>query len=256
MFPAPDSAEKLVRQTLADQVLDRLLALMEQGELPPGSRLPGERALMARFGVGRPAVREALQALEKMGLIEIRHGERARVVALEPSRVLRQMDVAARQLLSASPEMREALREARLAFEQFLVREAARRARRQGLESLREALAAQKAARGDPARFVAADIGFHVAIARLAGNPLYPALSEAMLGWIFRFFPRLLHAPNVEDVTLKEHAAILAAIQKRDPEAAARAMRRHLLRAHPRYPKESGGDADRRRAEAPGRNKT
>ena len=255
MLSAPDAAERLVRQTLADQVLDRLLALMEQGGLPPGSRLPGERALMARFGVGRPAVREALQALEKMGLIEIRHGERARVVALEPARVLRQMDVAARQLLSASPEMREALREARLAFEQFLVREAARRAGRKGAAPLREALAAQEAARGDPARFVGADIGFHVAIARLAGNPLYPALSEAMLGWIFRFFPRLLHAPNVEDVTLKEHAAILAAIEKRDPEAAARAMRRHLLRAHPRYPKESGGAAGRRRAEAL-RNKT
>ena len=247
MIPSPGAAEKLVRQTLADQVLDRLLALMEQGELPPGSRLPGERALMARFGVGRPAVREALQALEKMGLIEIRHGERARVVALEPSRVLRQMDVAARQLLSVSPEIREALREARLAFEQFLVREAARRARREGLEPLREALAAQEAARGDPARFVAADIGFHVAIARLAGNPLYPALSEAMLGWIFRFFPRLLHAPNVDDITLKEHAAILSAVERRDPEAAARAMKRHLLRAHPRYRENSGKTGRRKR---------
>jgi DNA-binding FadR family transcriptional regulator len=255
MILNPESAEKLVRQTLADQVLDRLMALIEHGDLPPGSRLPGERALMARFGVGRPAVREALQALEKMGLIEIRHGERARVVALEPSRVLRQMDVAARQLLSASPEMREALREARLAFEQFLVREAALRASRSDVEGLRRALAAQEAARGDPARFVRADIGFHVAIAGLAGNPLYPALSEAMLGWIFRFFPRLLHAPNVEDITLKEHAAILAAIGKQDPEAAARAMKRHLLRAHPRYQKTGGAAEQRKRGSAPGRSR-
>jgi len=255
MILNPESAEKLVRQTLADQVLDRLMALIEHGDLPPGSRLPGERALMARFGVGRPAVREALQALEKMGLIEIRHGERARVVALEPSRVLRQMDVAARQLLSASAEMRDALREARLGFEQFLVREAARRASRKDVEGLRQALAAQEAARGDPARFVRADIGFHVAIARLAGNPLYPALSEAMLGWIFRFFPRLLHAPNVEDVTLKEHAAILAAVGKRNPEAAARAMKRHLMRAHPRYQKAGGAPEERKRGSAPGRSR-
>jgi DNA-binding FadR family transcriptional regulator len=252
MILNPDASEKLVRQKLADQVLDRLMALIEQGELPPGSRLPGERALMARFGVGRPAVREALQALEKMGLIEIRHGERARVLPMEPARVLQQMDAAARQLLSASPEMRDALREARLAFEQFLVREAARRAGRNDMEALRQALAAQEAARGDPARFVRADIGFHVAIARMAGNPLYPALSEAMLGWIFRFFPRLLHAPNVEDVTLKEHAAVLAAIGKRDPEAAARAMKRHLLRAHPRYPKAGGAAEEQKRASLQG----
>jgi len=230
-----DGSEKLVRQKLADQVLDRLLALIERGELPPGSRMPGERALMARFGVGRPAVREALQALEKMGLIEIQHGERARVVALTPSRVLRQLDAAARHLLTSSPDMREALRQARLAFEQFLVREAARRATASGLEAVRMALADQQAARWDPARFVRADIRFHVAIASLAGNPLYPAVSEAMLGWIFGFFPRLLRAPNVEDLTLREHGAILRALQKRDPEAAAQAMKRHLMRAHPRY---------------------
>jgi len=238
----PDGGEKLVRQKLADQVLDRLLAMMERGDLPPGSRLPGERALMARFGVGRPAVREALQALEKMGLIEIQHGERARVIRPDPGRVLRQMDAAVRHLLTCSPDMREALRQARLAFEQFLVREAARRVTASSLEALRQALTIQEAARGDPARFVRADIAFHVAIASLAGNPLYPALSEAMLGWIFRFFPRLLRAPNVEDLTLKEHAAILSAIAKKDPEAAARAMKRHLLRAHPRYQRALAGE--------------
>jgi len=235
MVLTSEGNEKLVRQKLADQVLDRLLAMMERGELPPGSRLPGERALMARFGVGRPAVREALQSLANMGLIEIQHGERARVMRLEPSHVLRRMDAAVRHLLSCAPEMREALRQARLVFEEFLVREAARRAARQGVDLVRQALAAQQAARGDPANFVRADIRFHVAIASLVGNPLYAALSEAMLSWIFGFFPRLLRAPNVEDLTLKEHAAILRAIERRDPEAAARAMKRHLLRAHPRY---------------------
>lgn len=230
-----NDGEKLVRRKLADQVLDRLLALIERGELPPGSRLPGERTLMERFGVGRPAVREALQTLERMGLIEIQHGERARVVRLDAGTVLRQMDASIRHLLTTSPEMREALREARLAFELFLVQQAARQATKEGIEQLRQTLEAQEAARGDAVRFMTADIRFHVTIASLTRNPLYPALSEAMLGWIFGHFPRLLHAPNVEDLTLKEHAAILKAIEKRDPEAAARAMNRHLARAHPRY---------------------
>lgn len=235
MIQAEDNGEKLVRRKLADQVLDRLLGMIERGEAPPGSRLPGERALMARFGVGRPAVREALQSLERMGLIRIQHGERAEVVRLDPNHVLRRMDAAARQLLTSSPEMREALKEARLAFEQFIAREAARRAGRKDVERLRESLAAQKAACGDPARFVRADMRFHITLAELSGNPIYPALAEAMLGWIFGFFPRLLRAPNVEDLTLKEHAAILRAVEKKDPEAAARAMKRHLARAHPRY---------------------
>lgn len=238
-----DDSEKLVRKKLADQVLDRLLALIERGELPPGSRLPGERALMQRFGVGRPAVREALQTLERMGLIEIQHGERARVIRLDASRVLRRMDASVRHLLTSSPDMREALRQARQEFEQFLVREAARRANEEEIGQLRNALEAQKAARGDAVRFMTADIRFHVTIASLTGNPLYSALSEAMLGWIFGLFPRLLRAPNVEDLTIKEHAAILKAVENHDPEAAARAMKRHLSRAHPRYhgaPAEAG----------------
>jgi len=238
-----DDSEKLVRKKLADQVLDRLLALIERGELPPGSRLPGERALMQRFGVGRPAVREALQTLERMGLIEIQHGERARVIRLDASRVLRRMDASVRHLLTSSPDMRDALRQARQEFEQFLVREAARRANKEGIGQLRNALEAQKAARGDAVRFMTADIRFHVTIASLTGNPLYSALSEAMLGWIFGLFPRLLRAPNVEDLTIKEHAAILKAIENHDPDAAARAMKRHLTRAHPRYhgaPAEAG----------------
>lgn len=235
MMHPEENGEKLVRRKLADQVLDRLLGMIERGEAPPGSRLPGERALMARFGVGRPAVREALQSLERMGLIRIQHGERAEVIRLDPNHVLRRMDAAARQLLTSSPEMREALREARLAFEQFLAREAAARATREDVAALRQALAAQQAARGDAARFVRADMRFHIALAEVCGNPIYPALSEAMLGWIFGFFPRLLRAPNVEDLTLKEHAAILRAVERKDPEAAARAMKRHLTRAHPRY---------------------
>jgi GntR family transcriptional regulator, sialic acid-inducible nan operon repressor len=227
--------QQIPRRKLADEVLDRLLLSLEHGEVTPGQKLPGERTLMARYGVGRPAVREALQALEKMGLIEIQHGERARVVALEAKDVFRQMDAAARHLLSRSPTMRDSLREARLEFETAMVRRAAQRASARNAERLAAAIAAQRACQGDAARFIAADIAFHVAIAGMAGNPLYAALAEAMLGWAFEFFPRMLRAPGTEELTLKEHSAIARAVAKGDPDAAARAMRRHLLRAHPLY---------------------
>ncbi|MGQ9916918.1 MAG: FCD domain-containing protein [Bryobacteraceae bacterium] len=237
-FPEPTG--RLVRKKLADQVLDRLLTLIDQGELPPGSRMPGQRALMERFGVGRPAVREALQTLERMGLIGIQHGERARRSARRRPCPSSHACLRA-PFADVFPGDARGLAGGRQAFEQFLVREAARQPKKEGIEQLRLALEAQEAARGDAVRFMTADIGFHVAIASLTNTPLYPALSEAMLGWIFGLFPRLLHAPNVEDLTLKEHAAILRAIEKRDPEAAARAMKRRLSHAHPRY---HGGPAE------------
>src|SRR5688500_12446361 len=55
--------EKIQRRKLSDEVFNRLFQAIEDGDLAPGSQLPSERDLMARFGVGRPAVREAMQAL-------------------------------------------------------------------------------------------------------------------------------------------------------------------------------------------------
>jgi DNA-binding FadR family transcriptional regulator len=83
--------------------LDRLIGAMQSGEYAPGSQLPSERELMVRFGVGRPAIREALQTLQQMGLIRITHGERARVIVPTPQTVVDQISGAMVQLLASNP---------------------------------------------------------------------------------------------------------------------------------------------------------
>ena len=72
--PAP-----IRRRKLSDDVQERVLALIRSKALRPGDVLPSERELMGSYGVGRPAVREAMQNLQRMGLVDIRHGERPRV---------------------------------------------------------------------------------------------------------------------------------------------------------------------------------
>src|SRR5438093_12123442 len=59
---------------LKEQVLRQLRRLIDQGELGPGAQLPGERELADRLGVSRGTVREAVQFLQALGLVEIRHG--------------------------------------------------------------------------------------------------------------------------------------------------------------------------------------
>ncbi len=232
--PAPAS-QKIRRRKLSDEILDRLLQLIEQGEVEPGGFLPSERELMLRFGVGRPAIREALQSLASMGIIQIQHGERSRRVSLGPQTVLDQIDRSVRHLLQTSPELRDHLREARLSFEAGMVRLAARQAKDSDIAALRTALERQRSARGDTARFVAADIAFHNAIAAVSGNPIYVAVSQALLQWVFELFPRLLRVPGVEDLTLKEHDTLLDAITAHDEERAVRALAAHLLRSNPLY---------------------
>jgi len=225
------------RRKLSDEVLDRLLHMLESGALPPGSQLPSERDLMSRFKVGRPAVREAMQSLERMGLIEISHGERARVNELSPRSMFVQIDRTARHLLSSSPETLEHLKEARLLFEVGIVRRAAERPSSEDLKRLREMLARQEAAMDRPDEFVAADIAFHNVIASMSGNPLLTAVSEAMLQWLFEFHQELLRLPDHEDVTYSEHKLIYECIAARAPDRAAKAMIDHLTRASVLYRK-------------------
>ena len=240
--------EKIVRRKLSDEVFDRLFALIERGEFGPDDRLPSERELMTRFGVGRPAIREAMQTLEGAGLITITHGERARVTRPSALSVISQVDHAARRLLATSPGSLDQLKEARAFFELGMVREAAARATAADLKRLSAALETQAAQLGkDPAKFVAADMAFHTAIAAVTGNPILEACSAAMLQWLSRFHSRVLRWKGRERQTLAEHREILDAVAAHDPGRAAEAMRAHLRRTRSFYQRKEMPSAGRMR---------
>ena len=220
------------RRKLSDEVRRRLLDLIESGELPPGSFMPSERELMSRYQVGRPAVREAMQSLETMQLVSIRHGERARVVPLTPRSMLAQMHQTTRHLLATSPETRKHLEAARQMFETGMVRRAAEAATAVDLDRLRSVLEEMRAAVRNPARFVAADIRFHNLLAEMSGNPILQAVSEALLQWLFEFHSELVRFPGHEDITLADHQEIYERVAERDAEGAERAMIDHLTRVN------------------------
>jgi len=233
--PRPIDAEPVSRRKLSDEVLDRLLRLIESGSIRPGDQLPSERELMGVYRVGRPAVREALQSLEQMGMIMINHGERARVISPTPDTFFEQLKPTARHLLSSSPETLENLKQARLMFEQAMVRLAVANASTDDIERLREGLKQLAGApHGTPA-FIAADMLFHETIASISGNPLFAAISKAMLDWLQQFSLEIVHKPGRESITVTEHEAILERIAARDEEGAVNAMRAHLTRANELY---------------------
>lgn len=228
-------ADKIVRRKLSDQVFDRLRDLIAKGELQAGDPLPSERDLMERFGVGRPAVREALQSMHTMGLITIAHGERSRVNELSAGSVLDRVDEVARLLLSAEPDQLDHLKEARGMFECGVVRKAADMADANAVAELRALIDEQRRQLDNHAAFVEADVAFHARIAAITGNPIIAAVSQAMLKWLFHYHGTLLHWSGKEEITLREHEEIVALIAARDGDGAAQAMRRHLDRSNPLY---------------------
>jgi len=223
------------RRKLSDAVLDVLLREIQDGSLKPGDLLPSERALMETFGVGRPAVREALQSLQRMGLVEIRHGERARVGEPSIGQMVEGMGETMRHILANSPASLEHLKEARATFEREMARMAARKRTEADVRRLFATVDEQDAAREDPHRFQALDGRFHREVAAISGNSIWPAVAEAIFDWLSHFYVDLVHAPGLEKLTLAEHRQIVDAIAARDVDAAGRAMEEHLTRANELY---------------------
>jgi GntR family transcriptional regulator, sialic acid-inducible nan operon repressor len=228
-------SEPILRRKLYQEVVDRLLSRIESGEIAPGDPLPSERELMEAYGVGRPAIREALQSLERWGIVTITHGERARLVVPSAGNLIAQIQEGARHLLRSEPHSLDHLKDARLFLETGLARLAAERADAAGIASLKVRLDEHRAALARLDEFLDRDMAFHREIALLTRNPIFPAIIEATSTWLAAYYRSLVRAPGAEILTLAEHERIYQAIAARDPDEAAAAMRDHLTRANELY---------------------
>jgi DNA-binding FadR family transcriptional regulator len=229
------STEQIQRRKLYREVLDRLMARIGSGEIAPGGQLPSERELMELYGVGRPAIREALQSLERSGIVTITHGERARVAVPTPETLVSQIAGGAQHMLRIAPNSLDHLKDARLFLETGLARVAALRATKAGVAELEARLDEHRRAMRRLDLVLDRDMAFHRQIAVMTGNPIFPAIVEAMFRWLSAYYRSLVRAPGAERLTLAEHQRILDAIAAGDPALAEKAMHDHIARANALY---------------------
>lgn len=215
------------RRRLYEDLVDRIEAAILDGRYKPGDHLPSERELMETFQIGRTSVREALFALQRMGLVVITSGERARVTLPDTNALVTDLSGAARHLLAKSDGARH-FQQARMFFEVALARHAAESATEEELNRLRTALEENHKAIGNPKRFAETDVGFHLVLATIPKNPIFVSLHMAIAAWLME--QRLIssRASGSNQSAYRAHSRILAAIERKDPAAAADAMRRHL----------------------------
>jgi DNA-binding FadR family transcriptional regulator len=221
------TATPIRRRKLYEEVVARIEAMIHEGRHPPGDQLPSERELMEELGVGRSAVREAMLSLQKMGLVTLRSGERARVTTPTATALVSELSGAARLLLS-QPDGVRAFQEARALFEVGLARLAAERASDDDVRRLKEALDENRSAIGNLAAFMRSDVAFHYVIATIPQNPIFTSLHNAVVEWLTEQRETSGQAPRAYEEAYAAHARIYRAIAAHDPGEAQHAMQTHL----------------------------
>lgn len=222
--------EPVDRRTLAQEVRERLMEAVRSGEMPPGAAIPSERSLCEDFGVARTSVREAIQGLVSLGVLE-RRGNRT-VVAERLPEMLPGLDGTSAQ---RSLKVRE-LFEVREAMELPIAKLVAQRATEDEIHEIVQMVCRFKS-NMDVEEFRLLDRAFHWALARACGNELLTELYGKVLDRLFQsqdFAEPLTARVNSRAVRLivrdscAAHRAIADALQRRDVEAVTEAVERHL----------------------------
>lgn len=215
----------LGRKTVSELLVQRILDLVREGALRAGDRLPPERDLAQKLDVSRPTLREALRALQILGVLEIRHGGGIHVASLDPAELLAPIDLFV--ALDAS-HMAEVF-EARIEIEPMLARLACGRMSEGGVARLGQLVAAQLDDPEDAELFHDTDVEFHKSILEASGNPLLTRFGKLLQVLGDQGRKAFQRRKAVRLRSIEDHRGILAAFEARDADAAQVAMRAHMV---------------------------
>ncbi|MCX7841281.1 MAG: FadR family transcriptional regulator [Anaerolineae bacterium] len=226
IIPKKPTASYAPLQTtrLYEQVVAQIEKQILDGKLCCGDRLPTERELAQQFRVSRTVIREAVKALREKGLVQS-HPGRGTFVTDGTARAARQ-SLELMLGVSASGDA-TALMEVREILEPEIAARAAERATPEQIEAIRCVVTGMERALRDADAFVEGDLQFHLALAHATHNPLIPALLNPIVDLLREQRKRTFRRGGAAHGQY-HHKKILAAIERRDAEAARAAMRAHL----------------------------
>lgn len=205
------------RNTLSSQVMEMIKDHIVSNNLAPGTRLPRDRDLAQMVGCGRGAVREALKALEAIGMIEMKVGQGIFVSDCAADDILKRYS---HLLLNPDYSLRELI-EARIAVETWMVELATDKSTDEDIKKLDFILKKFEEQSDDEVNNI--DMEFHQTLMAMADNAVVSQFSDMLVTW----FSEL---PGGKDgrLELGRHAQIVEAIRKRDKELAKTLVRKHI----------------------------
>ncbi len=219
-----DFLTPVTRTTLTADICRKMVGHLIGDQWREGERIPAERELCQKLGVGRASLREALKALEIMGMIETRLGD--------GTYVCKRSEFFSRPMLWAITRSSEVhtreLVEARMLIEVELAGLAAERATVASIKRLSDELDRMEKTKDDPQQFVEADVSFHLALGDAASNSILMNALNLIRNLLQQWIMSALAIEGVPEKACAQHKRILLAIKNRDSAGARKAMQRHV----------------------------
>ncbi len=215
---------------LAHAIAERLEQLILEGSLRPGEKLLPERELAQKFDVSRPTLREALERLERKGLVYSGRGGATHVAPLLGEGFTAPLAA----VMQSRPETTFDYLEFRGIVESSAAAMAAERGTEVDRDLIRAAFAAMERAHGldDPTEEADADADFHMALYEAGHNVvmlhIMRSLSDMLRGEVFYNRARLYRRQGVRELLLEQHRAIHDAVVAGQPDAARDAALAHI----------------------------
>ncbi|HCC36349.1 MAG TPA: hypothetical protein DEQ14_01320 [Treponema sp.] len=216
--------EPIERIELIDQIIETITRQIAEGKIKPGDSIPGERTLSEMFNVSRTSIRQALKALEFLGVLDIRHGAATTLNTSSSSLFVNPLKFMS---ILYNVDIAE-LFEARKTIEVVLAKDAAQNATDTDIESMRLCLEKAKASIEQPEVFLFAEKDFHECIFAASGNRILSAMIRSLTNLLIDSRKESIKTFDNLNVSYDEHYRIFEAIEKRDIEAAGKAMLDHL----------------------------
>jgi len=217
---------------VVEQVFDQMQGLLIEGAWHPGDRLPSENDLASTFGVSRMTVRQAMQKLKALGLIETRSGSGSFVRELSPGDSLNELI----PVLYIGDPSQIHIFQFREMIDSESVRIATPLADDACLQKLEDTLFKMMAASeaDDRRAFSKYDLKFHTTIVKQTGNPMMIRAYEILLNILKESMLSVIEKMKFTPA-LDYHGRILKAIKNNDPSKAAELMRDHIRQNYPYF---------------------
>jgi len=231
------SLRRVTRRSVTTQVYEQLKAQVLHRVWLPGAKLPSENELAAKLGVSRVSVREGLQRLVSLGLLETRHGEGTFVRGYSAEN---SMNALLPMLALSRTDIFDVL-EYRRIMEKGTVALVAEKASAEDIAALKQSYAVMVERQNDIAGFAQADLEFHLALARASGNPIIMKVNSIIRDILSVSMESIVRTLGTRD-GLYYHQKIIEAIEAHDTRLAESIMEEHVVRTIQRLRAEGGAN--------------